>query len=321
MKLHGHFRGWTAPSFVLLTFVATLTLTGCITDDEYSKAVTQFQQSASTLQQAYQTLVTNANLIEANNYIDEQAFEAKPINPADMAKTAVMTQDEIKLRASAIKALTDYTTALASLASGKPSTTVEANAKTASTSLKTLTTDATTAAAAPSSTSTTPNFASPISAAVAAIGEVITLIEKHKGEEEVKASLTKNEPAIKELYRMIAVESSGLYAREKTTVGGTGVRLFADYGKDIQAHADPAQILQLSDRIKQYEKDSAALAGTDPAPAIAGFQKAHDALVKAILAPKDQKKESIADLIAAVKSFAGDVTPLATDLQGLAKSI
>jgi hypothetical protein len=309
-----------AAVLALAGVAAPLVLSGCVVDEDYSKAVAQFQQSSATLTQAFQGFLTNANLVEENHYIDTQTFEAGKIAEPEMKKVDVLTADEIKLRTSAIKALADYTTALATLATGKPASTVEANAKTASASMKTLADDAQTAAAAPAVPSKTPTYGGPVSAAVAAAGDVLELLEKHKEAKEVRASVAKNDPQLTALFDRVGSESKDLYSRQKTTLDGTGIFLFADYNKLIgKPPVDAAELLQLSDRIKQYEKDSAALSASDPTQAIAGFQKAHDALVKAVLATGPEKKMTAADAVASVKAFAAEVTPLGKDLQALAK--
>ncbi len=124
-------------------------------------------------------LVMNANLVEENHYIDGQVFESGSLTLRNIQAADIMTPDEIKLRRTAIKALCDYTTALATLASGKPAESIGADAQTASGSLNTLATDLGKALKAPSRATT--KIAGPISSAVAGAGEVIALIEKRRG--------------------------------------------------------------------------------------------------------------------------------------------
>jgi len=310
-----------SPILALCLLAALAPLSGCVPDAGYSKAAIEFEQSARTLTRAYQVLLTNANSNEENHFIDSQVFDTKPIDPASIHAQDLLTPAEIKLRVSAIKALTDYTNALATLAAGKPAAQIQADANTASSSVQTLASDATTALANPTAGSSTPSYSGPISSAVAAIGAVLTLIEKHRGETEVKESLSKTDPQLQALFELISKESNELYARQKSTLGATGVILFHDY--DVARQAKPvnsAELMQLSDRIKLYQRDTALIGDSDPAKAIAGFQKSHDALVAAILAPKEKKKESLAQLIAAVKAFATEVTPLAQDLYAFGTS-
>jgi hypothetical protein len=309
-------------TFILLLCLFITPLSGCISDDDYAKAVTQFEQSSDTLIQVYQSLLTNANITEENHFIDSQVFEAKAIDPSSIRNQDLLTSDEIKLRTNAIKALADYTTALATLAAGKPADQIQADTAKASSSLATLSSDATTAIAHFTKGSKTPDYSAPISSAVSAMGEVITLIEKHHGQTEVKESLRKNDPQLKALFDLIGKESTDLYERQKSTLGATGVMLFHDYDTQRQASPiNPALLMELSDRIKQYQKDSTLIGNADPAGAIAAFQKSHDALVDAILAPKEKKKESLAQLIAAVKAFAAEVTPLGQDIYAFGKSV
>jgi hypothetical protein len=309
------------PVLALCLFTILTPLSGCISDDDYDKAVTQFQQSSNTLTQVFQTLMINANVTEENHYIDGQAFEGKPIDSRSIQSVDLYTPEEIRLRTCAIQALADYTTALATLAAGKPAAQIQSDASKASSTLKTLTSDATSALIHPTAGSKTPDYSGPVSSAVDAIGQVISLIEKHYGEAEVRESIRKNDPQLKALFDLISKESAELYARQKATLGATGDYLFFDYAQASKATpVNSAMLLELSDRIKQFRKDSALLSDGDPSKAIDAFQKSHDALVAAILAPKEKKKESLAQLITAVKAFASEVSPLAQDVYAFGKS-
>jgi hypothetical protein len=294
-------------------------LSGCFSDEDYSKAISQFTQSANTLTQAFQTLVQNANVVEENHYIDDQAFAGKALNPAEIRGQDILTPDELNLRTAAIKALADYTTALGTLAAGKSAAQVETDAKTASSSLKSLTQDATKALAKPTPKSRTPDYSGPISSAASAAGEIISLIEEHRGLAEVRNSLQKNDQQLTALFALLSSEASELYSRQESALGDTGDILFRDYNTaSIKSPANPVELLQLTDRIKDYEKASAAK--VDPTKAIDGFKNVHDTLVKAILAPKTNKKENLGDVISSVKQFASEVQPLAQDIQALAGS-
>lgn len=309
---------------LVLTFClfATLApLSGCVSDDDYVKTVTQFQQSSDTLTRTYLSFLANANLVEENHFIDSQIFEAQPIDPAAIQSKDLLTPDEIKLRISAIRALADYTTALSTLAAGRPAAQIQTDADQASASLKTLTSDCTTALAHPTAGQTTPDYSGPVSTAASVIGEVIALIEKHRGQQEIKDSLRKNDPQLKALFDLISKESNILYARQTSTLSATGVILFQDYNTARQATPiNSVTLMSLSDRIKQYRRDSALIGDADPTPAIAAFEKSHDALIDTILAPKEKRKESLSQLIAAVRAFANEVTPLGENVYALAKS-
>jgi len=315
---------------VASSLIASLCLSGCVADDEVSKAVAQFDSASTALTQEFQTFLNNANTVEANGYIDSQAFTAGTITPSGMQAVAVITPNEIKLRGSAIKALADYTSALATLASGKSAAQIQADAATASTSLKTLTTDATAKYVTVPKGGKAPDIGTPVSLAVTAMGDVLRLIEQHRGVEQVRQSIALNDAKITELYKVIEGESTMFYARQKATTEQTGVILFADY-KDVSTPklkdptkpasitnplvpVDKAELLQLSDRIKQYEKDSTALPSTDPTSAIKAFESAHTALVALISATsKNDKETALEKLMAEVKSFAAEVkTPTKT---------
>ncbi len=293
-----------------------LLLTACVSDEDYSKAVTQFTQASSTLTLAFQTLVTNANLIEENHYMDQQAFAGQSLNPEQIQAQDLLTPQEITLRATAIKALTDYTTALGTLAAGKPAAQIETDAKTASKSFGKLSDDSAKALAGAAEAKKL-KISGPITTAVAAAGEVLDLIEKHRAMQEIRTSLKKNDPAITQLFTLLSNESTEFYARQQSTLSATGVMLYHDYNMAAQkSTASPSELLQITDRIKQYRKDSATATSSNPAKAIDAFQKAHEALVNVIIDPKQDKKQSLSTVIASLKQFAAEVQPLAETVAG-----
>ena len=312
-------RGRVARALLAGVLTSALLSAGCTKDDEVGKAITSFQTSSTALTTAYQTLLTNANTIEQEHYIDVQAFSGDEIKSSGLQSSAILTEDEIKLRTSAMKALTDYTTALATLASGKDAAKVQTDCDAASKSLKTLSTDAGKALANATANTSTTGFANPVSTAVSAMGDVLELILKHHNLNEVRESIFRNDVKLTALYNMIYRESTDLYLRQRQSVSFTTVTVLADYNRARSVTpTNPADLLQLTDRLKQAEKESAALSGCDPAKPVTDFKKTHDALVKAILAPKTQQRQTVAQLIAEVKSLAADVTPLAQNTQTLA---
>lgn len=299
-----------------LSLLVLLFLMGCVPDQDYTPVVRQFQQSADTLAHAFQTLLTNANLVEYDHYIDTQAFDHAPLTQAEIDGRAVITPEELKLRSDAILALAQYTSALATLAQGKEEGQIVADATTASTSFSTLATDAQTAAAGHHLIPTTADYAGPVSSAAAAAGIILGLIERHRTHEEIRQSIEKNDPALTALFDMLGTESKAIYERQKSTQRAQGVLLFTDYNREINQPApDRDYLLQLSDRIKQFRRDQALVAQADPTAAISAFKRSHDALVAVILAPKNARPRTLAELVTSVKSFAAEVEPLADGIQ------
>lgn len=304
-----------AASFALLGFSLAL-LSGCGPNQDYTPVVTQFQQSAATLAQTFQTLLVNANAVEYEHYIDTQAFDHGQLAPAEIDSRAVITPEELKLRADAILALADYTTALATLAEGKEEAQIVRDANAASTSFSYLATDGQAAAASHHLIPSTADYAGPISGAASAAGEILGLIERHRTHEEIRKSIEKNDPALAALFNLLGNESKAIYERQKSTQSAQGVLLFADYNREIaQPTPNKDYLLQLSDRIKQFRRNQALIAQSDPAPAIAAFKKSHDDLVALILAPKTGKPQSLAELVASVRSFSAEVQPLSASVQ------
>jgi hypothetical protein len=296
-----------------LVFVSALagllSISGCVADDEVDKATTQFVQAATTLTQDYQTLLTNANLVEAHNYIVNQTFAAAPIDDPGIKSSAVLNAGEIKARGDAIKALTDYTTTLATLAAGKSGDQIQADAATASSSLKSFTTDLTALVVTPPKGAKAPDFATPAATAATAIGDVLDVIEKHRSASAIRASIKNNDAKITPLYEAIVKESTFYFQRQTSQLGLVEITILQRYNTAITAKSiDQVQLLQLSDHLEQYEKDFAALPTSDPTAAIKGFESAHAALVKLVTAAKpEDKKNLLAELIAQIKSFAAEV--------------
>ncbi|MEO8737539.1 MAG: hypothetical protein ABI380_13490 [Edaphobacter sp.] len=298
----------------LLAF--TLALSGCVLDQDYTPVINQFRQASTNLADAFQTLLANANTVEYEHYIDTQAFEHAQLAPAEIDSRAVITPEELKLRSDAVLALAEYTTALATLAKGHEEAQIVHDANTASTAFSTLASDAQTAAATHHLIPSTADYAGPISTAAGTAGEVLGLIERHRTHEEIRKSIEKNDPALAALFNLLGDESKAIYERQKSTQRAQGVLLFADYNREIaQPSPDKDYLLQLSDRIKQFRRNQAFVAQCDPARAIAAFKKSHDALVALILAPKNAKPQSLAELVASVKSFAAEVQPLSDSVQ------
>lgn len=299
----------------LLALLILLLLTGCVPDQDYTPVVKQFQQSSDILADSFQKLLTNANLVEYEHYIDTQTFDHAQLSPTEIDRRAIITPEELKFRSDAIRALAQYTSALATLAQGKSEAKIVEDADTASTSFSTLATDAQTAAEKHLIPSTA-DYAGPISSAASAAGIILGLIERHRTHEEIRQSIEQNDPALSALFAMLSTESRVIYERLKSTQSAQGVLLFADYNREItQPNPDKDYLLQLSDRIKQFRRNEALVAQSDPTKAIAAFKKSHDALVAVILAPKDARPHNLDELVASVRSFAAEVEPLAEGTQ------
>jgi outer membrane murein-binding lipoprotein Lpp len=307
--------------FALAATIGVVLLAGCVSDDDVDKATTAFVQASTTLAGTYQALLLNANSVAENHYIDEQTYKGSEINGSGIQQSAKLTNAEIKLRTDAIKTLTDYTNALATLASNKPAAQIQTDAASASTSQKTLAADATTAFDTPAKGVKAPDFAGPVSMAATAIGDVLRLIESHASASEIRKSIEDNDPKITPLYQAIEKESADFFRLQQNALSETGNTLLSDY--ETARNAKPVKqvdLLQLSDRIKQYERDAAAFPTTNPTKAIADFEKSHAALVKVITTPADKKQPAVADLIAQVKSFVAEVKTPSKDSASPAQS-
>jgi len=162
----------------------------------------------------------------------------------------------------------------------------------------------------------------PLSTAIDAMGSVLELIEKHAGERIVRDEIERHKDKITALFALIEKEAVDTYTVQKTLLEERQSFFVELYNKAATAPSpDPAALLAAGDRVQQAAKDLAAFSGADPAPAIQAFQKAYDALIKAILGDKKHQKESFADVLAAAEAFGTAVTPLAQNAAAFAHTL
>jgi hypothetical protein len=89
-------------------------------------------------------------------------------------------------------------------------------------------------------------------------------------------------------------ESTFYFQRQTSQMRLVEITLLHTYNVAITAKTvDQTQLIQLSDHLEQYEKDSAALGTSNPTAAIKGFEGAHAALVNLVTAAKPAAEEGI----------------------------
>ncbi len=319
MRLGGRSRALTAGLAAL-----AMLLSGCVPQAQYTETIVEYQQASRQLSRAAETLFLHANTVEAESYIDTQSFERQPLSRPAINAHALLSDEGLRFRRNAIAALSAYALALAAVASGQTEDKIAADAAAAGTGVAGLTGDLQAAIAKDEPDAKTTDFSGVITAAASAAGELIQLIEKHRNRAELQASLRKNDPAMKALFAMIGADAERLFTRQRLAVQNRGDTMFGSYAQAIeQKPPDGAYVLELSDRIKRYHRDLDLLALSDPAPAFAAWQAAHDDLVTVLLengGPAEQRA-SFKQIVTEVEAFAAEVQPLAGNLATLAQSI
>ncbi len=296
----------------ILTLLLALccSLSGCVSSDQAATATANFDHATHQLARSVSLLLEDANTTETEHYIDAQAFEHAPLATSAIDSHQILTPAELKLREDALEALGRYTVALATLASGKPQADLAKSADAASASLKGLGSDLAHAAAA-----TNTSTAGIIQAAVSASEQVLLLIERRKGREEIRSSLRSGEPAINALLALLQEESTDLYARQRSTADAELVLAMTEYNRAAAA-APPNQTLSdLASRVKRARERQTRVQLSDPTPAFAAFAKAHTTLLAALLAPSSADRNRLLnELPGQVESFAGQADSLARTL-------
>lgn len=297
-----------------------LPLGGCVPESKFADTVHEYQTASHNLGTAAGELLAHANTVEAESYIDTQTFLRQPLSQPEIDNRAVLSGDGLRLRMQAIDALSAYTLALASLASGQAEEKVAADAMTAGTGLAALTVDLQAAVTRGSAATTTVAYDGVVQGAVSSAGELIGLLERRHSREAVRESLRKNDPAVATLFSLIGTDAERIYARQRLGVENRGVTLYGRYAASLrQEPGDAAYAMELGDRIKRFGRDTELLARSDPAPAFRAWKKAHDDLVAYLLGGQDAKgrKALLQQLMTDVDAFAGVAQPLAADVHSL----
>ncbi len=299
-----------------------MALSGCDRDGEVSRAVTEFAQGSTALAGACEGLLTEANTVEYDHFVDTQVFERKPLLPGEMEDRAVISPAELSVRGEAVLAIARYNTALASLASGQPSAKLAADANTASTALGSLATQVQTTAAAKHMLPATPSYSGAVSAAAAGAGEVLKLMEQRRSRAAIRDSLRRNDSALNGLFALLAKESSEAWERQRSATDADRLYLLTRYNDEVARPSPEAVLLlELGDRIKAQRRQADLLAGENPAVAIAAWRRSHDDLVAVLLAGGARRPQQAAELARSVESFVAAVGPLAADVQAMRSSM
>lgn len=299
-------------------------LTGCVPREQYSGVIGQYREASDTLGRAAVALFVHANTVEAESYIDTQAFDRQPLSRTAIDAHTVLSDEGLRFRQRAVAALSAYTLALASVASGKAEEQIAADASKAGTGLAGLTGDLQAAIAKDNPDAKTTDFSGAVTAAASAAGELMQLMEQHHNRAELQANLRKNDPAMKALFELIGADAERLYTRQRLAVQNRGDILFGSYAVAVkQTPTDGAYLLELSDRLKRYRRDLGLLRLSDPGPAFRAWEHAHDDLVSALLESRGSvaQRSRLRELVVEVRSFAAEVQPIAGTLQTLAQSL
>lgn len=319
MRHAGRSRALTAGLAALILFLG-----GCVPQARYTETIVEYDRASHQLGRAAEMLFLHANAVEAESYIDTQSFERQPLSRSAINAHAILSDEGLRFRRNGIAALSAYTLALAAVAAGKTDDKVVGDAAKAGIGLASLTEDLQAAIAKDQLNAKTTEFSGVVSAAASAAGDLIQLIEKRHNRAELQASLRKNDPAMKALFEMIGADAERLYKRQQLEVQNRGDTMFGSYATAIQqTPPDGAYVLELSGGIKRYRRDMDLLALSNPAPAFAAWKGAHDDLVTVLLengGPAVQRG-TFKQIVAEVEAFAGEVQPLAANLEMLAQSI
>ena len=301
-----------------------LTLCGCVPETRYAETAGDYQRASNTLGLAAGELFAHANTVEAESYIDTQAFLRQPLSQAEVDGRAILSADGIRLRQKAIEALSAYTRALASVASGKPEDKVAEDATTAGAGLAGLTVDLQAALTKDGVGTATASYSGVVQAAASAAGQLIQILEKRHSREALRASLRKNDPAMTALFTLVGTDAERIYVRQRLGVENRGVTMYGRYAAAIQATGNEGYVMAVGERIQRFRRESDQLAGADPAPAFAAWKRSHDDLVAALLneeAGKPGGEPSMRRVMEDVQIFAISVQPLASNLQLLTAAI
>ncbi len=303
--------------------VVALMLGGCVPQARYGEMISHYQKASDELGKASEALFVHANTVEAETYIDTQSFERQPLSTSAIGAHAVISEEGIQLRRKAIAALSAYTLALAAVASGKTEERIAADATKAGTGLAGLTSDLQGALAGDTAAEETTYPSGVVAEAGTAAGELMQALERHRNRAELAASLRKNDPAMEALFALVAADAERLYTRQRLGLQNRGDTMFASYAKAIaQAPPDGAYVLELSEQIKRFRREMDLLARSDPAPAFAAWNRAHEDLAEVLLEDggRAMQRKNLAKMDADVQALGAAVGSLDDNLEALDRS-
>ncbi len=300
-----------------LLFCALL-LTGCGPTD-YQQPIQNFSAASAVVAASASSYLNSINVTEQERALRESAFEGKPIDLSEIDKLALITPEELALRSKAITALSNYTTSLAILASGKAGSNTAADFKDLEGTLQKVATDA---GSIKGKTLDNAKFSGIASAAAAAVGAVAQLVIDHKARKIIEASVVRDEKPIEDLIELIGNEMQLAYQLQKAAVSATRVYLTSAYKEAITptspAGALPTTIstrLSVADTLTTYRKQQALIEAADPEPVILQMKAAYAALVQ--YAHDDHDPKSTAELWKNVQDFIAAAQPLGQAIHDL----
>ena len=293
-------------------------------DADTKKATGEFRRASGLLAVTYEQFVLAGNEVEQADYLAGLETTPGVYREREVKSNYVFTPEQIALRGSAIKALGAYTATLAELASGKAAGDLEADAKAASANLGTLDKDVQAAAATKHFGVKPELFEGPATAALTAAGAVLKLIEERRGQAAIRKSVLDNDKAIAALFAQISDEASGLYERQRSTVGAERVAVLNAFNDEARGRGavttpDKVKMIYLADKLQRIERATVMQRAANPQPAIDAFKESHAALVAAVRSKKGDKR-TLQELLSDAKSFADEVGPAASDIQTFALS-
>jgi hypothetical protein len=260
----------------------------------------QFQQATAAVITSAQTYFAQMNTVEQNGALDEIAFERKPLDNTALDNIQIISPEALKARTDALKAISQYTQDLASLATGSSLKTFGTNLQGLSKNLSQAATDA---GSLPDANSFIKNKALPgiLGGAVKAVGAIFELIEGRKAQKQIMQEILKQDDTMTAIMTEIGNEMGLAYERQRTKDGERLTNLTIEYKNNLNGRSDVFLSFLLVRQIEDSRAQIAALKTANPANAVAAMAKAHKAMVDYVTS--GNKSADITSLIASAGSF------------------
>jgi len=263
----------------------------------------QFQQASAVVITSAGDFFSKMNEVDRDGALITLAYEGKAIDIEEIRSRKIISDEELKVRTDTLKALSQYTTDLANLASGASFKTFGQNLQSLNKNLTQIGTDAgKLPGVSKASFLQNKEFPGLISLAVSAVGAIAALIEGKKAQNEIRQKISDNDKDLTNLINHVGTEMGLAFQRQKEAASLRVSRLTRAYNDSLDGKNLALSVL-LPREVEASNEQYVALTkpDADPSKAVTAMQKAHEAMVQYV--KSGNKGTDLDSLLAAVASF------------------
>lgn len=303
------------------SFLVLLFLSGCTSIESYQQPISRFQKASEVVIASTEIYIREANKIERDSYLDQQANEKKSIKLSEIQRNYILTPDQWNLRLRALGLLSHYGHLLIALANHEAPDQLRNEIDGLGAAFKSLVNDT-------QSDNQLKNAIGPLSGL---FGELANVSLEKKSIKALDKVITEGEPSVKKLITMMHDETSALHERRKSTSSKRRFQAQNDYQRTLRFYnleknkhsPDPWKLAELSELLnkrKEYLKKvldfyDKQLFSDDFPQVFNSMSNAHSKLV--LFAKSAKQPKDLSSFTIAVEDFVGRSEKLAQNVNSL----